>query len=97
MTSAPLIPGVMAAGGAMRWRIDEAGRLLSDSGYIVTKAHVERGHMERRLEPIYRAFSPTGQFLGASGERIDAEQLCEKHKGKEDGFVITPVGGNEKR
>ena len=63
----------------MRWRLDDAGRLESESGYLITKAHIERGHIELRLEPVYRAFTPTGGFLGASGDGEDARRLCGEH------------------
>lgn len=64
----------------MRWRLDDAGRLESESGYLITKAHIERGHIERRLEPVYRAFTPTGGFLGACGVGDDAKELCVRHR-----------------
>lgn len=81
MTSGRLIRVALAASGlAMRWRLDRDRQCLeSDAGYLITKAYIERGYIERRQEPVYRAFTPTGGFLGASGEQKQAERLCIEH------------------
>lgn len=67
----------------MDWQIDQARQCMVDEhGYMVTTAHIMRGSIEPKPVPVYRAFTPTGGFLGACGEREDAEDLCSQHKDK---------------
>ena len=66
----------------MIWTVDEdRSSQVSDAGYEIRKQIIRRDVGQPREFPVYRAFSPTGQFLCASGERQDAEQCCENHKG----------------
>lgn len=64
----------------MQWTLDESRQFqTSDSGYLIRKSVMVRGS-EIKIEcPVYRAFNHTGGFLGASGEKEDAEQLCIQH------------------
>ncbi len=76
-----MIRVALAVGGAMQWQVDHGRQcMVSDAGYAVTKSHIERGFINPQLLPVYRAFTPTGGFLGACGEREDAEELCERHR-----------------
>lgn len=64
----------------MQWQVDALRQcMVSDAGYAVTKSIIVRGFIDPQLLPVYRAFTPTGGFLGACGERGDAEDLCSQH------------------
>ena len=65
----------------MKWTVaDDRSSQTSDSGYVVKKSMIRREVGTPSEFPVYHASTPTGGFLGACGERADAESLCEKHQ-----------------
>lgn len=64
----------------MIWSVVDSGsRQVSDAGYEIRKQIIRRETGQPLEFPVYRAFSPTGQFLCASGEREAAEECCMRH------------------
>jgi hypothetical protein len=62
------------------WTVDEYGSSqVSESGYEIRKQIIRRDVGQPREFTVYRAFSPTGRFLCASGEREAAEECCVRH------------------
>ena len=65
----------------MRWTIDDSGASqTSSSGYEIRKQIIRRDVGQPREFPVYRAFSPSGQFLCVSGDLEAAEECCESHE-----------------
>lgn len=64
----------------MIWTIDASGTSQTSSSYEIRKQIIRRDVGQPREFPVYRAFSPTGQFLCASGDREAAEECCESHE-----------------
>ena len=64
----------------MIWTVDEdRSSQVSDAGYEIRKQIIRRDVGQPREFPVYRAFSPTGQFLCASGDAEAAEECCMRH------------------
>jgi len=59
--------------------VDSGSRQVSSSGYEIRKQIIRRDVGHPREFPVYRAFSPTGQFLCASGDAEAAEECCMRH------------------
>ena len=65
----------------MIWSVvDSESRQVSNSGYEIRKQIIRRDVGQPREFPVYRAFSPSGQFLCVSGDLEAAEECCESHE-----------------